>query len=155
MSEKLIDLLTKATGDISAALTMGGFNSIIAKWTAPYVEAINHFDDHPITSNPVDVSGGAVDERQAVAWMYTRHATAEPSNIRFATTRWFSGHAGWTETPLYAHPPEIEALREAIEALGAMPEGYCFCSSDRVGDDSKKHEPECRDLRAALKGNQP
>lgn len=41
-------------------------------------------------------------------------------------------------------------LREAIEALGAMPEGYCFCSKDRIGDDSKVHEPECADLRAAL-----
>lgn len=42
------------------------------------------------------------------------------------------------------------AKREAIEALGAMPEGFCFCSANRVGDDSKVHEPECRDLRAAL-----
>jgi hypothetical protein len=43
-----------------------------------------------------------------------------------------------------------DATREAIEALGAMPEGYCFCSTNRIGDDSKHHEPECRDLRAAL-----
>lgn len=42
------------------------------------------------------------------------------------------------------------SLIEAIQALGAMPEGYCFCSKDRIGDDSKQHEPECRDLRAAL-----
>lgn len=40
-----------------------------------------------------------------------------------------------------------EELIEAAQALGAMPEGYCFCSKDRVGDDSKQHEPECRDLR--------
>jgi len=46
--------------------------------------------------------------------------------------------------------PEVRALVEAIEAQGAMPEGYCFCSHDRIGDDSKAHEPECRDLRAAL-----
>lgn len=38
----------------------------------------------------------------------------------------------------------------AIQALGAMPEGYCFCSKDRIGDDSKHHEPECRDIRSFL-----
>ena len=42
------------------------------------------------------------------------------------------------------------AAIEAARALGAMPEGYCFCSANRVGDDSKIHEPECADLRAAL-----
>lgn len=47
-------------------------------------------------------------------------------------------------------PDTLRQVREAIEALGAMPEGYCFCSKDRIGDDSKIHEPECRDLRAAL-----
>jgi len=42
-------------------------------------------------------------------------------------------------------------LISAIEAAGVMPEGYCFCSENRIGDDSKIHEPECRDLRKALK----
>jgi hypothetical protein len=41
-------------------------------------------------------------------------------------------------------------LLMAAEALGVMPEGYCFCSRDRIGDDSKTHEPECRDMRAAM-----
>ena len=45
---------------------------------------------------------------------------------------------------------DFQELRSSIEALGAMPEGYCFCSKDRIGDDSKIHEPECRDLRAVL-----
>jgi len=45
---------------------------------------------------------------------------------------------------------QVERLRAAAEALGAMPEGYCFCSRNRIGDDSKTHEPECADLRAAL-----
>jgi len=48
-----------------------------------------------------------------------------------------------------------EQLRSAAEALGAMPEGYCFCSENRIGDDSKKHEPECAELRAALTGKEP
>ena len=41
-------------------------------------------------------------------------------------------------------------LLTAAEALGAMPQGYCFCSRDRIGDDSKVHEPECAAMRAAI-----
>lgn len=44
----------------------------------------------------------------------------------------------------------IARMVESAEALGAMPEGYCFCSAHRIGDDSKVHEPECAALRAAL-----
>ena len=47
-------------------------------------------------------------------------------------------------------PDAGAGLVEAARALGAIPEGYCFCSANRVGDDSKIHEPECADLRAAL-----
>lgn len=43
-----------------------------------------------------------------------------------------------------------QGLVDAVQSLGAMPEGYCFCSSSRIGDDSKTHEPECADIRAAL-----
>ena len=45
---------------------------------------------------------------------------------------------------------KVAALVEAAEARGAMPEGYCFCSTNRIGDDCKMHEPECRDLRTAI-----
>lgn len=41
-------------------------------------------------------------------------------------------------------------LMQAIEGLGAMPKGYCFCSKDIIGDNSKVHEPECHDLRQAI-----
>jgi len=47
---------------------------------------------------------------------------------------------------------DFEKFLEAVQALGAMPEGYCFCSRDRIGDDSKTHEPECADIRALMKG---
>ena len=53
-----------------------------------------------------------------------------------------------TSTPA---PDAVARLVEAARALGAMPEGYCFCSANRVGDDSKIHEPECADLRADLR----
>ncbi len=45
---------------------------------------------------------------------------------------------------------DFEAFVDAVKALGAMPEGYCFCSKDRIGDDSKAHEHECRDIRALI-----
>ena len=45
---------------------------------------------------------------------------------------------------------DFQAFVSAVEALGAMPEGYCFCSKDRIGNNSKTHEPECRDIRAML-----
>ena len=49
-----------------------------------------------------------------------------------------------------SYPDMVARLVDAARALGAVPEGYCFCSANRVGDDSKIHEPECADLRAAL-----
>lgn len=46
-----------------------------------------------------------------------------------------------------------EALKSAVEALGALPDGYCFCRANRHGDGTpESHEPECRELRAALAG---
>ena len=47
-------------------------------------------------------------------------------------------------------PDAVAQLVEAARAIGTLPEGYCFCSTNRIGDDSKAHEPECADLRAAL-----
>lgn len=49
---------------------------------------------------------------------------------------------------------ELRKLLDAVGALGAMPEGYCFCSKERIGNDTKVHEPECADLRAILKDHE-
>lgn len=43
-SERIIDLLTKAVGDITAALIMAGKEDKLREWTAPYIEAINAYD---------------------------------------------------------------------------------------------------------------
>lgn len=51
---------------------------------------------------------------------------------------------------LAATQAKLARMVEAAEALGAMPEGYCFCSQNRIGDESKTHEPECRDFRLLL-----
>lgn len=44
-----------------------------------------------------------------------------------------------------------EELEGALGALGVIGHGYCFCSKDR-DPDKVSHEPECRDARAALRG---
>lgn len=59
-------------------------------------------------------------------------------------------HTEAAEAELSTLRAQVERLTGAAEALGAMPGGYCFCSRNRIGDDSKTHEPECADLRAAL-----
>ena len=75
--------------------------------------------------------------------------------IREKLGAWNTAHGGAdrfavTEAAVDALREKVERLTGAAEALGAMPEGYCFCSRNRIGDDSKTHEPECADLRAAL-----
>lgn len=40
----MTDLLTKAVGDIAAALVLAGHESKIADWIAPYAAAINQAD---------------------------------------------------------------------------------------------------------------
>jgi len=51
---------------------------------------------------------------------------------------------------------ENVALVKSIQALGAMPEGYCFCFGNERDPNKPEHEHtgECRDLRSALKAVQ-
>ena len=49
-----------------------------------------------------------------------------------------------------ARPEQRKARKDYPSAGIKAGDTYCFCSTNRVGDDSKMHEPECRDLRAAL-----
>lgn len=48
----LADLLTKAVGDITAALIMADKEASVEAWTAPYVEAINRADDATPVEEP-------------------------------------------------------------------------------------------------------
>ena len=56
-----------------------------------------------------------------VAWMYQSHVGTYPRIHRKQQTERYK--VGWTETPLYTHPPAtdvaalVDALREAREAL--------------------------------------
>lgn len=47
----------------------------------------------------------------------------------------------------------VKVLEEALGALGAIGNGYCFCSKDR-DPEKEDHEPECRDARKALAGGE-
>lgn len=48
-----------------------------------------------------------------------------------------------------AERAKAERLGVAIQALGSLPEGYCYCGQDR--DPLKSiHEAECRILREAM-----
>lgn len=44
-------LLTRAIGDITAALILADKADKVAAWTAPYVEAVNRLDAHPATTD--------------------------------------------------------------------------------------------------------
>lgn len=50
-SAKLVDLLTRACGDIGAALIMAGKADKVTEWTKPYVDVINAFDAAAISAN--------------------------------------------------------------------------------------------------------
>ena len=89
----------------------------------------------------IDKPFGELDD----AWNRRADLAAVPAQVKVLAMR----DAGY-DTPTDPCDAVIARLVEAAEALGAMPEGYCFCSAHRIGDDSKVHEPECADLRAAL-----
>ena len=60
----------------------------------------------------------------------------------------YSNHGDYV---LYAdHLERVQVLRAALEALGAMPDGYCFCRAFR-DPDKENHSGECAQARAALK----
>lgn len=58
------NLLTKAVGDISAALILAGKQDKIQAWTAPYAESLNQFDAHP----PAAVAGEGVKPLDMLLW---------------------------------------------------------------------------------------
>lgn len=49
---EMVDLLTQAVADITAALVMGGNQAKVADWCRPYVEAINAHDAALATGEP-------------------------------------------------------------------------------------------------------
>ncbi|BBD98078.1 hypothetical protein SAMIE_1015790 [Sphingobium amiense] len=83
------DLLTKAVGDITAALIMAGQQNKVSEWTAPYVAAINEHDAHP----PVPDAAGedAALLADANSW-YSQEQTDEIARI---IAEGYHGHPWW------------------------------------------------------------
>lgn len=101
----MADLLTKAIGDITAALILAGKKDKIAKWTAPYVEALNEYDNaEPAGEEPVAACEDA--QKTAVS----------------AGEAWAACTGGEGEAELAA-ARVIEAYgdRRVVAALGATP----------------------------------
>ena len=69
---------------------------------------------------------------------------------------WVDGRTPSFGSPLPAveHIKEFEAenarLREALQAIGEMPDGYCICSIRDPLKPEDQHTGECRDARRAL-----
>lgn len=98
----MADLLTKAIGDITAALILAGKKHKIAKWTAPYVEALNEYD----AAEPAGEKPGA----KTYTLKVLRHED-------------YSGeHREWTET--YTLPRSLveEIQKDARPATPTNPE---------------------------------
>lgn len=65
--------------------------------------------------------------------------------------RVFTSDVGYVRGDLYDDVRrQRDAMLNAACALGVIGNGYCFCSSDR-NPEKNNHEPECDDLRAAIK----
>ena len=106
------DLLTKAIGDISAALTMAGKADKITEWTAPYVAAVNAMDEQ--------AERDTLARMEPVAWQRRRKfaLTSDPAGKVYqweqCSAREATGHfereAGCEYRALYTLPPAPEAV---------------------------------------------
>lgn len=89
---------------------------------------------------------------EPVAWMYTH-----PKRTSYWRTQRDKGHVedGWTETPLYAHPP-ASPTAEMVEAAAALIEHYTqLVNCGDCGSWDPEQEPVVIRLRAALAKVQP
>ena len=100
---RAFDLLTKAVGDITAALIMAGKEDKLREWTAPYIEAINAHDAQAEIIAALPKARGI----EPVGFMYSQPWPTDDPRPQFRDESWSikeGRFAGWTETPLYASP---------------------------------------------------
>ncbi len=58
---------------------------------------------------------------------------------------------GWETTEVFRLRKEKAAAISALQALGVLPEGYCFCQENRDAlKPDAKHVGECQEARAIL-----
>lgn len=101
---KLANLLTKAIGDIAAALILAGKADKIARWSKPYVEALNDYDTNSEVPVPFDQEG-------LVGWQPIESAPKDGWHTPILTCRagdpveWFGNEpvAGYAEPPSTAY----------------------------------------------------
>lgn len=88
----------------------------------------------------------------------------QPTKVPFSNAQWtmifdymvrvdrltdraeFSGPNREANAALFIRAQHMDPLVEAVEALGVLPDGYCFCGRTNAGP----HDPECRDVRDIL-----
>lgn len=56
---------------------------------------------------------------------------------------------------MLTNKPTVEEVLDALEAIGVLPEGYCFCFGQAYKRDANRpdhaHTGECRDAREVIK----
>ena len=121
-TEALADLLTKAIGDIAAALTMGGNDRLIAKWTAPYVEAVNRVDaSHTAPVGDVEAVARALANSHGLDFDEVCGVDADPDNgYCDSGTCIASGYEDHDAG--YARSCYLADARAAIAAMGGRPD---------------------------------
>jgi hypothetical protein len=116
-----IDLLTKAVGDIAAALTMAGAEAKINGWTAPYVAAINRADATPPAPEAETVASPAGESEEGVRFRRVlSSARGHLANVRA------HGNAEANAAVV------IAAALDAAEAALASPARNMVASEDQV-----------------------
>ena len=129
------DMIEESAKDAMDAADTSDIGSIIATWLNDEADAIRAIDPAEVLQTASMWKGpGETPHRYSPDYMAQGDCQV----------------CGHTREAHQSSPDAVARLVEAAQALGAMPEGYCFCSANRVGDDRKIHEPECADLRAAL-----
>lgn len=105
------DLLTRAVGDIAAALTLAGKEDKIADWTAPYVAAINHADGSVAVATEDELK--LRNQMAAAAWIKDR-----------------LGRVALWAFPFQRDSQSVAAMKKAARIMKQIDADKCWCSSD-------------------------
>jgi hypothetical protein len=115
--ENMADLLTKAVGDIFAALTLAGKADKFSAWTKPYVDALNGHDE----KSEALASLTAASEGEAVAWLHGDTLLPKLFFDREDAVKWGRPNGYHDDPrPLYVHPAPSDQEKLVGEAIGHL-----------------------------------